>query len=498
MNILNITPYNKTEGGIYETLEVRINADSFVDVVERIGNAEYMFENCFFTSISVLNEKEVTFNKIHISFNYCAIRQIDVKSLVSKNISFSFHGCLIEANFNNEDIQSISFNNCILRRLFLINQRQVNISYTSENVFPKRWKKILEKTDVPNLSDLIALKQEIRVHDVQNLRLFLNRSKDVGKGFFINKIGVNDETILKYGVNESEIKKLNINVSIHCSIGLVPSVVKVNNCVLNSFSIGGNSNSNISIENCFINNLYIREFATEKEFLFFNIRPFKLDSRVEIHKSNLDNFWFDNVDFYQYDLVSLYRTRLAKASFYSCNFPEDNLSFEKFRALENVHYPEDVSQNYYKDQYEIFLQLKKSLESSGNYYEALKMDTISKESLRHVSSLSSWDRFILWLGSKSNNHGLSIKRPFIGLLVFSIGFYILYLLSIGRICIPCKVDYTLVGHYFSFLDLTHRKDFLISKEEYSFWTLTIDFVNKIFVSYFIYQFISAFRKYGKK
>jgi len=104
--------------------------------------------------------------------------------------------------------------------------------------------------------------------------------------------------------------------------------------------------------------------------LFYNISPYLTESKFEIRKSNMDNTWFDNIDFNGYKILSFYRTRFAKASFTSCNFPTDNLTFEKFKTLENIYYPDKKPQNYFKDQYETFLQLRKSLENSGNYYEA--------------------------------------------------------------------------------------------------------------------------------
>jgi len=61
-----------------------------------------------------------------------------------------------------------------------------------------------------------------------------------------------------------------------------------------------------------------------------------------------------------------------------------------------------------------------------------------------------------------------------------------------------QIDYDLIGYYFAFLDITHRTDFLVSKTELSGLSVTIDYINKILVGFLIYQFIAAFRKYGKK
>lgn len=301
---------------------------------------------------------------------------------------------------------------------------------------------------------------------------------------------------IRYSLNQKQKEKLNINISIDFSCQ-ENQQLKVVDCILNSLSFTGYAKGSINVENTIVNNFYIHNFSSQSEGLFYNIYPNTSDSRFEVHKSNMDNCWFDNIDFNRYKILSFYRTRFAKALFSSCNFPNDNLSFDKFCVLENIHYPDKKPQNYYKDQYETFLQLKKSLENSGNYHEAQKLNAISKESLRKIPSLSGWDKFILLLNSKSNNHGMSIKRASLGLFCFSIILYILYLLSISRVFISNEIDWILVGHYFTFLDLTHKKDFLVSNDEFNFWTLIIDFINKIVIGFYIYQFIAAFRKYGK-
>lgn len=277
--------------------------------------------------------------------------------------------------------------------------------------------------------------------------------------------------------------------------------VKVINSSLNSLSLSGYSNSKISIDNTKISNWFIRDFSPQKEVNFYNISPLKNkkgESKIEIHKSNLENIWFDNINFSKYDIVSFFRTKFGKSTFTSCDFPIDNTSFEKFKTLENVHYPDQKSDNYYKDQYEIFLQLKIILESTGNFYEAQKLQAISNDALKKIKQISCWDRAILWINGKSNNHGLSIKLPLIYFLSFSIIFYILYLLSLGRIFNGNKINYSLIGYYFSFIDLTHRTDFLVDKDEFNIASLSIDFINKLICGFFIYQFVSAFRKYGKK
>ena len=61
------------------------------------------------------------------------------------------------------------------------------------------------------------------------------------------------------------------------------------------------------------------------------------------------------------------------------------------------------------------------------------------------------------------------------------------------------MDGDFAGYYFTFLDPTHKIDFLKDKGvTLSGWSSLVDFLGRIVVGYGIYQFISAFRKHGKK
>tara|TARA_R110002051_G_scaffold185303_3_gene254777 strand:- start:15030 stop:16520 length:1491 start_codon:yes stop_codon:yes gene_type:complete len=494
---IQLEPYKTIKNQDYGTAEIKITQEVFEEIAFVNNRTVLNFENCRFKKLIIINESEIEYESISLNFSFCQIEDIQIESITTNQISFHFHGCIVSGNINSKSIKSVSINNCITPSLFLQYQKRINISYTEENIFISKWKTLLIGSDVKSANELIGNKQSIYVNHSKNVNVRFNHNEKEQIGVYRSQQEQLEEYKIRYYLTKEDKTKLNINLSLDFSKE-DDELLKIEDCILNSLSLRGSANGKISIENTRINNLFIRDFSSQSEMLLYNISPYLTDSKVEVHKSNMDNSWFDNIDFNGYKTLSFYRTRFTKATFTSCNFPKDSLSFAKFKTLENIHYPDKKPQNYYKDQYETFLQLRKSLESSGNYFEAQKLSAISKDSLRKISSLPKSDKFILGLNSVSNNHGLSIKRPFIGLLIFSILFYIFYLLSIDRVFKSTDFDWSLVGHYFSFLDLTHRKDFLIPKSEYTFWTLFLDFGNKIIVGFFIFQFISAFRKYVKK
>ncbi|MCB9262550.1 MAG: hypothetical protein H6607_09270 [Flavobacteriales bacterium] len=491
---IELNPYHKIENQNFISEEIRITPEVFENITFINGKMVLSFENCNFKEISIFNDTDIDFKDISISFTYCLINRIKIREIKTEQINLHFHGCIIEGNIDNGTIRNVSLNNCIIPSLFLQNLNLVEISFTEENIFIRKWIALCRRTDFKNINDVLGFKQSIYINHVKKVFIRKNHNKTKRTGI---KRDDYRRDMIKFSLSKEQKKQLNINVSIDFS-KQTDELLTINDSILNSLSLTGTAEGKVTIENTRINNIYIHDYNSLNETFLYNISPYLKASKFEIRKSNMDNTWFDNIDFNSYKILSFYRTRFAKASFTSCNFPSDNLTFEKFKTLKNIHYPDQKPQNYFKDQYETFLQLRKSLENSGNYYEAQKLGAISKESLRKIAGLSYWDKFILWVSRYSNNHGLSIKGPFVCILIFSIIFYIIYLMSLGRIFISTNFDWNLVGYYFSFLDLTHKKDFLVPKTELNGWSVTMDFLNKVIVGFFIFQFISAFRKYYKK
>jgi hypothetical protein len=493
-----IKPYVKIENRQFDVCEITISEKDFKDVDYQSGRITFVFENCDFKKVIIKNSEAIDFKDISISFNFSLINDITIDIIESTNISLSFFSSIVSGNINNQTLNNIHINNCLTESLFIQNQKKVSVAYTEENIFPKKWTPFFKRLNIHSTNEFIAKKQSIHINNSEEISVYGNpKQKDLQSGLYKRSYESNEDYKVGYYLSDEQKNLLNINLSITYSNTVTDIKTDIKNVNLNSLSINGNAKGKISIEQTGINNFYIFDFSAQQECLFYSIKPNKKKSKISIHKSNLDNIWFDNIDFSGYSIVSFYRSRFAKSYFASCNFPSKTINFEKFQALENVHYPKDKPENYYKDQYEIFLQLKQALEEAGNYFEGLKLKAISKEALRKIDNVPKADKLILKLNYWSNEHSLSISRPFWGLLISSIVFYILYLLSIGRIFNSLEIDWTLVGQYFSFLDITHRKDFLIPKSEFTIGTLIIDFMNKIVVGFFIYQFIAAFRKYGK-
>ncbi|OJV54281.1 MAG: hypothetical protein BGO31_13100 [Bacteroidetes bacterium 43-16] len=469
-------PYSEIRDLSTGHLIITLTAADFENVQFKDGDTVLPFVNCFFEKLTIINREEIPFGNISIAFFNCLLPEIEVKTIQSQNITLGFYHSFVSGKIESSNLRSIDLNNCLTpSELFLIGAPSVQIKFTKENFDGDRWQGLFIQYYIQESYRLLEKEIKFNIYDPKNLHISSN--------FLYQEEFFKPEVFLSYKAGEDHITTIVKGVS------------------LNALSISGNPAGVVAFENAKIKSLYIYDFYPTGDASLFSIAPVSLsdeENKIGIHNSKLDGVEFDNVSFDSYALISFYRTKFSKAVFTSCNFPEDYETFSKFVPIENVHYPDKKSDNYAKAQYEIFLQLKKALEDRGNYYEAQKLQAISHEALRQIENVPFFDKAILRINNLSNNHGLSIKRPLIGFFVISIPLYVLYLFSINRIFNAENFDPSLIGYYFSFIDITHRVDFLVEKGQFAWWTLIIDYTAKIMVGFFIYQFISAFRKYGKR
>lgn len=501
MRIIEVKPYEKLENQDFqEQIKLVILKHNFENQAFNENRITYAISDCNFKNIIIENLEEIDF-KIRILFSGCFLEHIEIKNVISKEIDLRFFTCLFSGTIKDNNLRTLSINNCLINDiLFVSNLNSVTVTFTEENVFPLIWKRLIKRLKVEDFNKIIKKSQSYNIENVSKLNFYAHHIHRKKCGLDVDRQSKIDDHKIKYYLSESEKTKFSINLSVKYSIGYQDDYTKINNSYLYSLFLRGSPKGPITIENARIQRLYIHNVIPNSELTFYNIKPLlnlKRLAKIEIHKSNLKNTWFDNFDFSEYSTISFFRSRFSETSFTSCNFPKDSISFDNFKSLENVHYPENLRESYYKDQYETFLQLKNALEKTGNIYEAQKLQAISFEALRKIKDVSNWDKFILSLNDFSNGHGLSIKKPLQWFFISSILMYIIYLYSLNRIFTTQEFDVNLIGYYFSFIDLTHRSDFLVDKRDFNSISMIIDFFNKVIIGYFIYQFIASFRKYGK-
>lgn len=502
MNPIYLTPYKIIENKDYPIdTKIVIRTSDFQNVSFQEGKITFSFINCRFRNLEIENTETIDFKDISLQFISCFVGDLNVEIFETTNFSIFIGSSILKGRIKNKNLLSVTVNNCLLNdSLFLLNLKKTIVSYTEENIFPIRWKNFLKSINT-SLEIVLKGKHSFYIYDCKDIVFTFNENLKEKAGLYKRPYSYEIENKIGYYLTDEEKKKFKVCLNIQYSADKEHSLTKIINAKLLALSIAGYSTGELLIESSRIDSWYIRNFSTQLGANFYDIKPFRKDTnetKLEIHKSNLDKFWFDNISFDDYSIISFYRNKFGQTTLTACDFPSRYNEFEKIQTIENIHYPEKKDKNYFKTRYETFLQLKKQLETSGNFYEAQKFQAISNEALKNIENIPFWDKKILQINSISNNHGLSIKQPFIATLMFSIIFYILYLLSLGKMFNRNDIDWNLIGYYFSFLDITHRIDFLVDKSRLNGFSLTIDYFNKILIGFLIYQFIAAFRKYGKK
>jgi hypothetical protein len=473
--VLSPAPYGPIENQQFDHLELSIIQNQFAGVEEEPGNFSISFIGCAFNKLIINNPEAIPFPDISIGFTGCYIGEIEVKEVVSNNVRLNFLSCYLNGKVENSVLENVAILNCYIHSaLFLMKLRTVEISLTSKTLNRQRWIELLRKMGLTSIKKLRVQKQSYHVHQCRDVRFttdFDHIASALGFLFSLH---------LFYG-EEQEDKTTHIERGYFAGL-----------------SLNGTASGKIKIDRVRTDAIYLHNFSPQEETTLFDLRPISpaaTDTKFEIHQCDLDNIWFDTIAFGQFANLAIYRSKLNKTKFTGCTYPTD---FGAYSAVENIHYPDKRSDDYDKDLYEMFLQLKNALDGTGNGYESLKFQAFSLRALNKVKGLSSQDQFLLRLNNLSNRHGLSIARPFLWFVGLSILFYMLYLLSLGRIFTRQPFDPTLIGYYFSFLDITHRNDFLVNKDKFTASSLAIDYFAKLVFGYLIYQFIAAFRKYSKK
>ncbi|WP_143095979.1 hypothetical protein [Pedobacter insulae] len=477
-SLLRANPYQTIRNIEPGPALLSVRNEDFSATTYKEGTTTLNYSRCRFIQLTIENIEDIEFGTIHMAFFNCIIDGLVIEKIKSKNLTLSFFSCVVNARISGENLLDITFNNCVTTSGVFINGAQkVNIKYTNENFNEGEWKSMFIQYYFNNteIKDVIESIQRYSIDKTTEIICSSN--------FETEKLPWDLKVILS----------ISYDSEIHDRLTFITDIP------LQSLSLRGSSNGKILVDNTKIDEWYISDFEPKGEVAFYDIEPVGgASKKIGIHSSNLDHVKFDRVIFESYNAISFFRTRFSKAIFTSCDFPDNYNAFSRFMNLPNVHYAEQRPKNYEKRQYEMFLQLKKALEETGNVYEAQKLHAISHEALKNIQGLHSWDKAILWINSFSNDHGLSIKRAIKGFFMFSIPIYSMYLWSIGRLFTSNPLDWNLIGYYFSFVDITHRNDFLAAKDELNGWSAFFDWTGKIVVGFFIYQFIAAFRKYGRK
>ncbi|MEA5256437.1 hypothetical protein VB264_01505 [Arcicella aquatica] len=156
-------------------------------------------------------------------------------------------------------------------------------------------------------------------------------------------------------------------------------------------------------------------------------------------------------------------------------------------------------------------QLKKIYENRGDAVSALEYYAKEMNALEKSKKISLWEKINLFLGRISTNHGTNWARGLFSTMICTLLCFSLISLSSGISSSFTKVGWIFfcnnsIPAFLEFFNPLHKSKDIISilkstKPELIklTWAISVvDFLSKIFITYFEYQLIQAFRKHGKK
>lgn len=117
-----------------------------------------------------------------------------------------------------------------------------------------------------------------------------------------------------------------------------------------------------------------------------------------------------------------------------------------------------------------------------------------------------WEKFPLFLNRISSNHGQSWIRALVTTVWVTAVFYALFLTSLGLLpANPLKGENLLrflhaASYFFDFVNPLHKLEtFAPLKTDvgYPVFGRFVDGIARVFIAYFVYQLIQAFRKHGR-
>ena len=228
----------------------------------------------------------------------------------------------------------------------------------------------------------------------------------------------------------------------------------------------------------------------------------------------------------QQSTLKINNSDLGKTTFIDCDFEEMELDFRSSKITEvflaGTKMPLEIKKehNAKKEQTNLdqqrlgYGQLKKIYENRGDTVSA--NDYFAKE-MNVVYSQTSWkffgEKFMLFLNQKSSNHGTSWTKAFWATMIVASVFFMFYAFSIGLSCgnlLELKTEnwnlfFNYCSYFLEFINPIHKANFIVedmNKNGNDFvktsnLSRVIENLARIFITYFIYQLIQAFRKHKK-
>lgn len=304
---------------------------------------------------------------------------------------------------------------------------------------------------------------------------------------------------------------------------------------------GYNTSANILLEHLYVNQIKIKALINNAGLIFSMVKASYEDwthdeegklprlNALYIDDSNFGKAQFYQVDFSSFEKVVFHNNILTDISTSLVKWftPEQLDEGEKSSSMliyKNAIRSKDNNKidnsrlsliSTYRSKQEIYRQLKSASLRQSDMPQALDFQKHEMNYYRKIVALrkpKKWNEYLILWSNQSNDFGQNWLKAFGLLLVFSFVSYLPlafltsskldyshFAKSIADIWLNLRVIfYDNLKSWAIILNPTHRlSDLNDNIENYSHWIYFWDLLSRIIVSYFIFQMISAFRKFNK-
>ncbi|MBA4849045.1 hypothetical protein [Emticicia sp. BO119] len=275
------------------------------------------------------------------------------------------------------------------------------------------------------------------------------------------------------------------------------------------------------ISNTEINRIIFSLFTNTSWLNFIHLKPLKsyqrfIDETDELIDTN-ERHNFESSD--RSTKFLLVNSDLGKTSFINCKLDQfSNFVFDGSKMLEvfvgGTHLPVNINihlsgneSDYNERKRLAYSQFKKIYDNRGDNIRASEFLALELETYRTqlINGRKNWsERFNLWLNKISSNYGNDWMRAVLVTIVVTLCCFWIYCRSLGyNIGDNYEKAFELFSYSPEFLNPLRKADFLKDskiKPTLSGWkgfARFWDYLSRIFIAYFVYQTIQAFRRFGK-
>lgn len=245
----------------------------------------------------------------------------------------------------------------------------------------------------------------------------------------------------------------------------------------------------------------INQFPEEKRGIFSEAGEEVQPSTLNFVDSDVGIMQFINCDLREFERFEFSNAKMLDVFVAGSQMPDDNA----FCLPDNEKNPLKISEQKRL----AYGQFKKIYEARGDIAGSLPYLAYEMEAYRQQLQMEGWwknrgELAMLWMNRLSTNYGVSWQRGLAATIFITTFFYSVFCYLIGyrfALRAPDGINefWKVVSYAPYYLNPLRDLDsvFLLPDKDFTPAARIWDFISRIFVAYFVYQTIQAFRKLGK-